>query len=157
MLALIKKALESKKSAKRQPVADAYTANVQLATAALFIEMATIDGTFSQTEKSTIVDILSQHYSLSPAEVDSLLQQAKTQADKSTDLWHFTSNINKNYSRAERKNIVELLWRIVYSDGRLNKYEDYLIHKLANLLRLDHKELIDAKMKVLSEQKQSSS
>ena len=42
-----------------------------------------------------------------------------------------------------------MVWEIIYTDGILDKHEDYLVHKLANLLRLSHEQLIEAKLKVL--------
>ena len=50
---------------------------------------------------------------------------------------------------AEKIALVELLWRIIYIDGRLDKHEEYLVRKLATLLHLSHKDMIDAKLKVL--------
>jgi uncharacterized tellurite resistance protein B-like protein len=47
----------------------------------------------------------------------------------------------------EKLQIIENVWRIAYADGRLDKHEDYLVHKLATLLRLSHKQLIEAKLK----------
>ena len=47
--------------------------------------------------------------------------------------------------------MLEAVWRVVYADGRIDKHEDYLVHQLANLLRLRHKELIDAKIRTKKE------
>ncbi len=44
--------------------------------------------------------------------------------------------------------MVELVWDIAYADGSLDRHEDYFVHKLANLLRLTHRQLIDAKLRV---------
>ena len=49
----------------------------------------------------------------------------------------------------EQERLIEQLWQIVYVDGKMDKYEHYLMNKLSNLLRLSHKQLIDAKLKVL--------
>ena len=68
--------------------------------------------------------------------------------NRSIDLWQFTNLINQNYSTDEKLQIIETMWKIVYADGRLDKHEDYLVHKLSNLLRLTHKQLIDAKLRV---------
>ncbi len=78
-----------------------------------------------------------------------LIESANKELEKSIDLWQFTNLINQNYSKEEKLQIIETVWKIVYTDGRLDKHEDYLIHKLAKLLRLSHKELIDAKLKVI--------
>jgi hypothetical protein len=42
-----------------------------------------------------------------------------------------------------------MIWEIVYIDGKLDQYEDYLVHKLGKLLRLTHQQLINAKLKIL--------
>jgi uncharacterized tellurite resistance protein B-like protein len=44
--------------------------------------------------------------------------------------------------------IIEILWRIVYVDGKMDQYEQYLMNKMKNLLRISHDQLIDAKLKV---------
>ena len=61
----------------------------------------------------------------------------------------FTSRINENYSSEEKIRIVEIIWKIAYADGILDKHEDYLVHKLANLFRLTHKQLINVKLKII--------
>ncbi len=50
---------------------------------------------------------------------------------------------------AEKIEIIEILWRIVYVDGKMDEHEHYLMNKLSNLLRLSHNQLIEAKLKVL--------
>ena len=77
------------------------------------------------------------------------MKSSQKELDGSIDLWQFTNLVNENYSRYEKINIVEMIWKIVYADGKLDKHEDYLVHKLGKLLRLSHKELINAKLKVL--------
>jgi len=57
--------------------------------------------------------------------------------------------INQTFSREEKIKIIEAAWKIIYADEKLDKYEDHYVHVLADLLRLRHDELIDAKLKVL--------
>ena len=61
-----------------------------------------------------------------------------------------TNLINQNYSIEEKIRIIEMIWKLAYTDGKLDKHEDYLVHKLARLLRLTHKQLIEAKFKVIA-------
>ena len=49
----------------------------------------------------------------------------------------------------KKEKLIERLWQIVYVDGKMDKYEHYLMNKLSKLLGLSHKQLIDAKLKVL--------
>jgi len=123
--------------------------DILIATCALFLEMAGIDGEFSDEERHHIVSILKEKYQLSDEYAAELMDTAQQELNRSIDLWHFTNLINQNYSEEERCRIVEMVWRIVYVDGRLDKHEDYLMHKLSKLLRLTHGQLIDAKLRVL--------
>ena len=119
-----------------------------VATCALFVEMARIDGTFSQAELETILSILKEKYGVSEEQADALIEAADKERDQSVDLWQFARLINENYSTDEKIEVVETLWQIVYVDGKMDQYEHYLMNKLKNLLRLSHDQLIDAKLKV---------
>jgi uncharacterized tellurite resistance protein B-like protein len=77
------------------------------------------------------------------------MKAADDELERSIDLWQFAKLINENYSTDEKIKVIETVWQVIYTDGVLDKHEDYLVHKLAKLLRLSHKQLIDAKLKVL--------
>ena len=125
------------------------THDIRVATCALFLEMAQIDGEFSASERESIISILKKDYDLSDDHIAELLKISREELKQSVDLWQFTNQINQNYSTEEKVRIIEMIWKVVYADGKLDKYEDYLVHKLAKLLRLTHKQLIDAKLKIL--------
>ena len=127
--------------------------DTRVATCALFVEMARIDETFTQAEMETILSILKDKYGLSREHADALVAKADKALDESVDLWQFARLINENYSNEEKIEIIETLWKIVYVDGKMDKYEHYLMYKLATLLRLSHEQLIDAKLKVLDSSK----
>jgi uncharacterized tellurite resistance protein B-like protein len=123
--------------------------DVRLATCALLLEMASIDGKFSELEKESIVELLKNNHQLSAEHAAALMKAAEDELVKSIDLWQFAKLINENYSTEEKIEVIETVWQVAYTDGILDKHEDYLVHKLAKLLRLSHKQLIDAKLKVL--------
>jgi uncharacterized tellurite resistance protein B-like protein len=123
--------------------------DVRVATCALFVEMARIDDKFTPTEMKTILAILQEKYGLSREHADALLAEADQELEQSVDLWQFAKLINENYSIDEKIEIIETLWRMVYVDGKMDRYEHYLMNKLKNLLRLSHDQLINAKLKVL--------
>lgn len=124
--------------------------DVRVAVCALFLEMVNIDGEFSASERDQVISLLKRQYGLSDEHVADLMEASQKGLKDSIDLWQFTNLINQNYSRDDKIRIIEMVWQIVYTDGRLDKHEDYLVHKLAKLLRLTHKDLIHAKLKVLS-------
>jgi uncharacterized tellurite resistance protein B-like protein len=122
--------------------------DIRLAVCALFLEMANIDGEFSGSERDHVISLLKRQYNLPDEHIPELMEASKKELKGSIDLWQFTNLINQNYSRQEKIQIIEMVWEIVYADGRLDQHEDYLVHKLAKLLRLTQKDLIDAKLKV---------
>jgi len=120
-----------------------------VAIGALFLEMGRIDETFTEQETAQVLSILTNKYGLSGEDADALLDEADRELEASVDLWQFARVINEHYSLPKKEKLIERLWQIVYVDGKMDKYEHYLMNKLSKLLGLSHKQLIDAKLKVL--------
>lgn len=125
------------------------TARIQLATCVLLLEVAHSDDHYGPAEEDQIVEILKEDFQLSAEYAAELLELAHQERDKSADMWRFTNVIDNNYSNEEKESVIETLWKVVYADERLHFYEDHLIHRLAKLLNLSHKQLIDAKKRVM--------
>jgi uncharacterized tellurite resistance protein B-like protein len=123
--------------------------DLRIATCALFLELANIDDEFSAEERDRILSLIRSELDLSEADAIELVQTTMAELEGALDLWRFTNLINERCSEAEKMRVVEMLWRIVYADGRLESHEDYLVHKVAALLRLSHRQLIAVKLKVL--------
>lgn len=123
------------------------THDIRIATCALLIEMSHIDGEFSEAEKERILQIMKRDHKLTDECALEILEVAGEELKGSIDLWKFTSLINQNYTPEEKLKIIETVWSIAFTDGELDRHEDYLVHKLAKLFRLTHKQLIDAKLK----------
>jgi uncharacterized tellurite resistance protein B-like protein len=113
--------------------------------------MAHTDGEFQDMEAVLVRDLLQDKFDLSQEATDELMSIAQRERKESLDLHQFARQINENFSREERLEVMDVLWRIIYADGVLDKYEDYLVRKLATLLRLSHREMIEAKVRVLDE------
>lgn len=129
--------------------ADDDARNVQVATCALFLEMAHLDDTFTDEETAVILSILKDKYRLSDDHADQLLGEARRELDDSIDLWQFAKLINENFSIDEKLQVIRTLWEIVFVDGKMDRYENYLMHKVATLLRISHEKLIDMKLEVM--------
>ncbi len=122
--------------------------DVKVAACAILIEMAGMDGEFSDDERNHILKHFEESHALTPQDAKELLQTASRELQGSIDLWHFTNLVNQNYTKEEKLQVIEMMWRVVYADGRLDAHEDYLAHKLGNLLRISHTELMDIKVRV---------
>jgi uncharacterized tellurite resistance protein B-like protein len=147
MIGSIKKFFEKAQAADSTAGEPATDHDIRVATCALFLEMANIDGEFTEEEQRNIITILKENYQMSDEHTDELMTAAREELDRSLDYWQFANLINQNYSAEEKVEIIEMAWRIVYVDGRLDKHEDYLMHKLSKLLHISHKQFIDAKLK----------
>jgi uncharacterized tellurite resistance protein B-like protein len=124
---------------------------LRIATCVLLVEAAKTDEEFSAVEEDIITEILQKEFQLSQEAVKDLMEIAHAEREESVDVYEFTRLINRHYSREEKMKIMEFIWHVIYADARLDKYEDYLAHKLGKLLRLHHHEMIDAKLTVLAE------
>ena len=129
--------------------AEVISDRVYPATCAILLELANIDGEFSDTERDNIISAFKEKYNLPEEDILELMETSEKELKESIDLWQFTNLINQNFSLEEKIQIIETVWKVAYADGTLDENEDYLVHKVANLLRLNHKQLIDAKLKVL--------
>ena len=121
--------------------------SVSIATCALLLEMAHADSEFSNEEKNSIIHILQSTYAITEDDAKELIRLSEMERQESTDLWQFTNLINHNYSREEKIKVAETLWNIVYTDGKVDQHEEYLMRKLTYLLDLDHQDMIEAKFK----------
>ena len=149
MINIVKRFFSQKVSADSKAPQQVNEHDVRVAACAIFVEMARIDEEFTQEELDAIIAILNEKYGLSQEHADALIAEADKELEESVDLWQFSHLINQNYSNQEKIEIIETLWQIVYVDGKMDEYEHYLMNKLQNLLRLSHKDVIDAKLKVL--------
>jgi len=127
---------------------DAGRHDVRVATCAILLEMANIDGEFSDREQREIVSILERRFGLEDSVAADLIAAAHAERERSVDLWGFTNQINQGYTREEKIKILELVWQVLYIDGIVDKHEEYLARKITHLLRLTHEEFIGAKMKM---------
>ena len=122
--------------------------NLMVATAALLLEIANVDDEFTDEERGKIVDVLKARFEVTAEEVDEILQATSEEIDKRIDLYYFTNQINDNFKVSEKVRIIEMIWQVIYTDQRLDGHEDYLVHRFAKLLRLEHSQLIEAKLRV---------
>lgn len=123
---------------------------VQVATCALLLEVAHSDGHYQTVEAKIVSDLLAEKFNLSAAAVADLIDYSQGHREDSLDLFQFAREVNAHFSREEKLDVMEGVWRVIYADGTLDKYEDALARQLATLLRLDHKDVIDRKLKVLA-------
>lgn len=124
---------------------------LQIATCALFLEIANSDDDFSIEEKVFIEKTMRDEFNLADELVDELLQLATQQTEDSVSLYEFTDVINKAYGREAKLVIIKNLWRLVFADGKLDKYEEYFMRTISKNLHLEHSDMIATKIEAKEE------
>lgn len=149
MIKSIKSFFESKLAVSdEEEAASAIMNKVDLTCAALLIEVMNSDHELDEREHQEFMEVLQKSYNIAESDLAELTQLAKEQAHKATSLYEFTRLINDSYDSAEKIALIENMWRIAFSDERLDKYEDHLIRKVADLIYVSHSDFIKTKLKV---------
>lgn len=109
-------------------------AALRLATAVLMIDVARADHVFDENEFDRVLQLVEQHFGLSPEEAAELVNSASDQADDLVSVHEFTALLHEHLDENEKARIIGMLWDIAYADGQLDKYEDSLVLKISDLL-----------------------
>ena len=126
-------------------------AQKQLAVAALLIEVATADHVMDGTELNALIKLLERKFSLPHEQLLELADLAKTEAAEATSLYQFTQLINGECTASEKFELIKGMWEIAYADNQLDKYEEYVIRKVADLIHVSQSDFIRAKSIVRTE------
>lgn len=124
-------------------------ADVERVSAALLVEIARADHNLDDAEIASIRDALKQSSLLPDEEIDSIVTNAMVDADSAISLHEHIRMVNEHFDRANKLMLIEQMWRVAAADGDVDRYEDYTIRKLSELIYIRHKEFIQAKLRVL--------
>ena len=128
---------------KKEKVSD----NKSILIAALLVHAAKIDDEYTDIEKKIIKQALINLNLIKLNEVDELLKIAEEKEKKSNQIIEFTREIKKN-SMEFRLKIIEILWKIVYSDDKNDNFESNLIRRVCGLLYVSDKDSGMIKLKI---------
>ncbi|HKJ52718.1 MAG TPA: TerB family tellurite resistance protein [Gammaproteobacteria bacterium] len=125
--------------------------SLHVATAVLLVEVMRADFIVQAEEKARLRQLLEQQFSLSADQLDALLDEAETRADRMVSIQHTTRLLNEHFHHAMKIRVVEMMWQLVYADGDKDRYEEHLIRQVAELLYLSHTEFIQARLRAEEE------
>lgn len=116
-----------------------------VAATALMVQLSRVDNSQDDAELRTIVDCAVRSQEVTREEAEEILADALGQADDSTSLYEFTGLINEHLDQQAKQALLESIWRVAFADGRIDKYEEHLIRRMADLLHLNHREYMQAR------------
>jgi len=124
---------------------------IEIATAALFIEAAYSDENFSAEEKQLISKMISSQFSLSPEETKDIFEIAEEKIQKSVSFYEFTSVLNTELNNEQKYKIIKNIWRLIFADKVITSHEEHYIRTISRNLLLEHSDFISAKLEVKKE------
>ena len=123
------------------------TQKIDKTCAALIIEVALADKVFDESEVNLLKEMLLKAYTLEPQDVQGLIENAEKAVEESTSLYEYTREVNDNFDYESKLNLIDQLWRIAFADGHLDKYEEHVVRKIADLIHISHNDFIHSKLK----------
>jgi len=116
---------------KKKKKEDPNTKNIPII--ALLVHAAKIDENYTNAEKKIIKKVIAELNKINLEESEKLLEIAEKAEQESNQIVGFTSEIKK-YSMEFRLKTIEIIWKIVYSDGASDIYESNLVRRICGLL-----------------------
>src|SRR5262245_20385736 len=107
---------------------------MRVACAALLVHAMAIDGLISEAESQELRALIAAHFALGEAKVNHLLRKAEREERDAIDIYRFTSVLRDSLPLERKREIVAMMWRLVFADGRLEALEDNLVWRTAELL-----------------------
>jgi len=117
----------------------------QLAVAALLIEVAMADHVFDEREMQSLKLHLQQKFAITDDQLSELIELAKEEMAEATSLHQFTTLVHQHCTPQEKFELLISMWELALADNELNKYEEYVIRKVADLIYVPHTEFMRAK------------
>ena len=119
--------------------------SVLLSAIALLLEVSLADEIMDISEVETLKDVLLKEFNVEQTKIDDLISNAKKNQNSSTSLYEFTRKINDDYKFEDKKNLILSMWKIAFADGNIDKYEEYVIRKVSDLIYISHPDFIESK------------
>ncbi len=125
-----------------------YSDKTILYSSCLMLEIANADGYIAKNEINIIKEIIIDFFSISEKKTLSIIELSHQEIDKSIDIFHYSVFLNKKLDYNERLDLVKCIFEVGYSDGKLHYLEYHYIKTIANLLNIERKDLINAKIEI---------
>jgi len=124
----------------------------RLAATALLIHIVSLDGEPSAVEKRKLHSLIESSFKLDPGTADRLIASATRAENDAVDLYHFTSVIMREVNEEGRLRIVEMMWEMVFADGKVTEFEDNVLWRAADLLGISGRDRVELKLRVAERQ-----
>lgn len=119
------------------------------AAAVLLLELALADAGIDASERYVIERALVERFELDEVEVHALIEDAELLQRDTHSLHEFTHQLRTQLAPEARSELIEWLWKVGFADGRLDRHEEHLVRRLADLMGVPHREFIRRKHRAI--------
>lgn len=119
----------------------------RLAVTALCIQVMEADGIVLESEQRQLKAVLSEHYGLEGSELAALIEAGREAGNEAVDYYQFTSELKRHLDEEQRRELVGLLWDIVYADGSRSEMEDHALWRISDLLGVSARDRVEQRQK----------
>ncbi|NND48967.1 MAG: TerB family tellurite resistance protein [Rhizobiales bacterium] len=123
---------------------------LQLATAALMVHAAAVDGHIGAAERDVLKAMMERHFALSHEDAVALVDEAEERERSAVDIYSFTRVLQGKLEQEDRQHIVELMWEVVAADGEVHPYESNLVWRAAELIGVSTRDRVTLRQEVFA-------
>ncbi len=118
---------------------------LKLSAAVLMVEVLAADDVVDQREVDHVTQLLQSQFAIDANDVDRLFERARKESDEAVSLQGFTRQICEHYDNEQRVELWTMLWEVAMVDEHVDGNERHLIRKIAGLLYLIDRQIIQAR------------
>ena len=125
----------------------------QIAACALLVEIGKADSNFTNEERKKIISIMKNTFNVEEDYVNELIELSEKNFDENESIYEYTTIINNNFTNDEKFELLKNIWRLIYTDENLSRYEEHLVKMIGTLLNIEYSNIIGAKLLIKEELK----
>ena len=119
---------------------------IVLASTCLLLSIANADDNIDDTEVAIIDEIIQDFFDLDKNQTQEVINEARKSLKESTDYFSYGKKLNENFSLSDKIDFISCIFEVAYSDGEYHYLEEHMIKKIANMLHIENKDLMNVKM-----------
>ncbi len=125
-----------------------FSEKIILSSIRLLFNVAIADEILEDSELTIIRDIVMDFFELEEQTALQLMSRAQDELVAATDLFSAGELLNENFSYEDKIDFIRCVFEVGFADGELHYMENHTIQKIANVLNIEHKDLIEAKIEI---------
>tara|TARA_B100000886_G_C20137788_1_gene372624 strand:- start:41 stop:475 length:435 start_codon:yes stop_codon:yes gene_type:complete len=134
-----------KKNKKSENINDKPSFEMELTAAVLAYEIARSDGEISDDELTVLMQEVEKVSSKVGKDKYEVFKIIEIYSKDSVSFYEFIEDINNNYSKQEKIQLLKFMWKTAYADGKLDVDEERLVRRVADLIKIKDIEVLKLK------------